>query len=251
VLDASGIKHAGAGRNIDEAHKPAIVERKGVRIGFLQYTARWYQSKDMIATATEAGVARIASLDGVTIDPEDLDRLNADIRKLRPLVDIVVVSHHNRDGSTAVQFGAVKGTAASRDRSKTEAYQKQFARVALDTGADFVFGHGTHTVQGVEMYKGKPVLYAIGHSNFDQPGYEKATEGLAVRVVIQGKRIARVSFVPVSRDTGNDVYLIDPSEGEGAKLVQLVKDRSSDLPALRVDGHEVVLMDTAASTHNR
>jgi poly-gamma-glutamate capsule biosynthesis protein CapA/YwtB (metallophosphatase superfamily) len=251
VLDANGIKHAGAGRNIDEAHKPAIVERKGVRIGFLQYTARWYQSKDMIATATEAGVARIASIDGLTIDPEDLDRLTADIRKLRPLVDIVVVSHHNRDGSTAVQFGAVKGTAASRDRSKTEVYQQQFARVALDTGADFVFGHGTHTVQGVEMYKGKPILYAIGHSNFDQPGYEKATEGLAVRVVIQGKRIARVSFVPVTRDAGNDVYLLDPSEGEGAKLVQLVKDRSSDLPTLRVDGHEVVLMDAAASTLHR
>jgi poly-gamma-glutamate capsule biosynthesis protein CapA/YwtB (metallophosphatase superfamily) len=251
ALDANGIRHAGAGRNIDEAHKPAIVERKGVKIGFLQYTARWYQSKDMIATASEAGVARIASVDGITIDPEDLDRLRTDVKKLRPLVDIVVVSHHNRDGSTPVQFGDVKGTAASRDRSKTEEYQKQFAHVALDTGADFVFGHGTHTVQGVEMYKGKPILYAIGHSNFDQPGYEDSKDGLAVRVVIQGKRIARVSFVPVTRDEKNDVYLLDPSAAEGAKLVQMVKDRSSDLPALRIDGQEVVLMDKAPSTHDR
>ena len=251
VLDAHGIRHAGAGRDIDEAHKPAIVERKGVRIGFLQYTARWYQAKDMIATATEAGVARISSIDGLTIVPGDLDRLTADIRKLRPLVDILVVSHHNRDGSTSVQFGDVRGTAASRDRSKTEAYQKQFARTALDTGADFVFGHGTHTVQGVEMYKGKPILYAIGHSNFDQPGYEKAKEGLAVRVVIQAKRIARVSFVPVTRDGNNDVYLIDPSEGEGAALVQMVKDRSTDPPALRIDGHEVVLMDRVPPTTTR
>jgi hypothetical protein len=31
----------GAGRTIDAAHVPAIVERKGVKIGFLQYTARW------------------------------------------------------------------------------------------------------------------------------------------------------------------------------------------------------------------
>ncbi len=74
VLDANGIIHTGAGRNIDEAHKPAIVERKGVKIGFLQYTARWYQDKDMIATATEAGVAKITSLDGITIDPGDLER---------------------------------------------------------------------------------------------------------------------------------------------------------------------------------
>ncbi len=253
LLDANGILHAGAGRNIDEAHKPAIVTRKGVKIGFLQYTARWYQDKDMIATATEAGVAKITSLDGVTIDAGDLERLKADIRKLRPLVDIVVVSHHNRDGSTAVQFGAVRGTSAvGRDRTKTEDYQKQFARVALDTGADFVFGHGTHTIQGAEIYNGKPILYAIGHSTFDQPGYEKSTDGLVARVVIQGKSILRVSFVPVTRDANNDVYLLDPSEGEGAKLTQWVKERSATPPPMRIDGQEVVVMDKGApATNNR
>ena len=62
VLDANGIAHTGGGRNIAEAHKPAIVERKGVKIGFLQYTARWYQDSDQIATATEPGVAKIASV---------------------------------------------------------------------------------------------------------------------------------------------------------------------------------------------
>lgn len=248
VLDANGILHAGAGKNIDAAHTPAIVVRKGIRIGFLQYTARWYQDKDMIATATEAGVARIKSLDGLTIDSGDLERLRSDVKKLRPQVDIVVVSHHNRDGSTPVQFGDVKGTSAGRDRTKTEAYQKQFAHVALDAGADMVFGHGTHTVQGVELYAGKPILYAIGHSNFDQPGYEKSIDGLVARVVIQGKSIVRVSFVPVSRDANNDVFMLDPSEGEGAKLLQAVKDRSVTPPALRIDGHEVVLMDKAART---
>ena len=243
VLDANGIIHTGAGKNIDDAHKPAIVERKGVKIGFLQYTARWYQDKDMIANATEAGVAKIASIDGITIDPGDLDRVKADIKKLRPLVDIVVVSHHNRDGSTPVQFGAVKGTSAGRDRSKSEAYQRQLAHTALDSGADLVFGHGTHTIQGVEVYNGKPILYAIGHSNFDQPGYEKSVDGLVARVVIQGKAIQRVSFVPVSRDGHNDVYLLDPSEGEGAKLVQWVKERSFTPPTLRIDGHEVVMLE--------
>ena len=49
VLDQQGITHVGAGRNLDEAHAPAIVERKGVKIGFLQYTARWYRDADMIA----------------------------------------------------------------------------------------------------------------------------------------------------------------------------------------------------------
>jgi poly-gamma-glutamate capsule biosynthesis protein CapA/YwtB (metallophosphatase superfamily) len=244
VLDAHGIRHVGAGRTLDEAHRPVIVERKGVKIGVLQYTARWYQTKDMIATATEPGVAKITSLDGVTVDAADLARVREDIRKLRPQVDIVVVSHHNRDGATTVQFGDVKATSAvGRDRSRTEDYQKQFARTALDTGADLVFGHGTHTLQGVELHDGKPILYAVGHSTFDQPGYEKSTEGLTVRVVIRDKRIARVSFVPVTRDGKNDVYLLDPSSGEGAQLVQMVKDRSTNAPPLTIDGQEVVLFE--------
>jgi poly-gamma-glutamate synthesis protein (capsule biosynthesis protein) len=251
VLDANGIAHVGAGRNIDEAHAPAIVERKGVKIGFLQYTARWYRDADMLATATEAGVAKIASFDGITIDAADLERVKADIRALRLKVDIVVVSHHNRDGSTPVQFGAKRGTAANRDRKITEEYQKQFARTALDTGADLVFGHGTHTVQGVEIYNGKPILYAIGHSTFDQPGYEHSTDGLVVRVVIDNKKIVRTSFVPVTRDDKNDVFLLDPATGEGAALVQAVKDRSTNLPALRVDGREVVLLETPAGTSER
>ena len=104
----------------------------------------------------------------------------------------------------------------------------------------------------MELYNGKPILYAIGHSNFDQPGYEKSVDGLVARVVIQGKRLARVSFVPVTRDGNNDVYLLDPSTGEGARLVQMVKDRSTNLPPLRIEGQEVVLMEKAKSAlHNK
>ncbi len=251
VLDAAGIVHTGAGRNIDEAHKPAIVERKGVKIGFLQYTARWYQDNEQIATTTAAGIAKISSLDGVTIDAGDVERVKNDVRKLRSQVDIVVVSHHNRDGATAVQFGSTKPTSASNDRTKSEEYQKAFAHLALDAGADLVFGHGTHTVQGVEIYKGKPILYAMGHSNFDQPTYENAKDGLVARVVIQGKNILRVSFVPVTRDSNNDVLMLDPSSADGAKLIQMVKDRSTNPPPLRIEGQEVVMFEKATTSSNR
>ena len=256
MLDANGIAHTGGGTNLAEAHKPAIVERKGVKVGFLQYTARWYQDGDQIATATEPGVAKISSRDGVTIDPADVERVRDDIRRLRPLVDVVVVSHHNRDGATATQFPGnppAARPAGSRDQHVSEAYQKQFAHLALDAGADFVFGHGTHTIQGVEIYNGKPILYAIGHSAFDQPGYEKSKDGLVVRAVMQAKKIVRVSFVPVSRDDHNDVFMLEPSGDEGGRLLEVVRRVSSpDLP-LRIDGHEVVLLDrtSTAPTHAR
>jgi poly-gamma-glutamate capsule biosynthesis protein CapA/YwtB (metallophosphatase superfamily) len=249
-LDANGIAHVGGGKNLDEAHKPVIVERKGVKIGFLQYTARWYRDEEQLATANAPGVARIKSVDGITIDPVDLEHLRADVRRLRSQADIVVVSHHNRDGATPVQFGPQPPRPAGAprpDRTKSEEYQKQFAHVALDTGADLVFGHGTHTVQGVEIYKGKPILYAIGHSAFDQPGYEDSKDGLVIRTVIKGKTLLRVAFVPVTRDEQNNVVMLDPSIGEGARLLDVVKGSSTGV-SLRIDGQEVVLVDKRTPT---
>jgi len=245
VLDANRIIHTGGGRNIEEAHRPAIIERKGVKIGFLQYTARWYRDDEQLATATAPGVAKISARDGINIDAADVERVRDDIRRLRPLVDIVVVSHHNRDGATATQFGPANRPASTvrRDNHISEPYQRQFAHLALDAGADLVYGHGTHTVQGVEVYRGKPILYAVGHSAFDQPGYEKSKDGLVVHVVVRGKSISRVSFVPVSRDNKNDVFMLDPATGDGQTLVQVIRGLSpSDLP-LRIEGQEVVLLD--------
>lgn len=252
VLHTNGIVTVGSGKNIEEAHRPAILERKGITIGFLQYTARWYREEEQIATESEPGVARITSRDGVTIEPSDLERVREDIRLLRPRVDFMIVSHHNRDGATAVQFGDATESAnptrrAQRpDRTRAEEYQKQFAHVALDTGANLVFGHGTHTVQGVELYQGKPILYAVGHSAFDQPGYETSTDGLVVRIVVQGKKLLRVSFVPVTRDANNNVLMLDPSTGEGARLLGVVQKVSPGL-RLKIDGREVVVIDEATA----
>ncbi len=200
-----------------------------------------------IATATNPGVARILSFDGVTIDAGDLARLKADVAALRSRADVVVVSHHNRDGATPVQFGDEQTSergGAGADRTKAEDYQKLFAHTALDAGADLVFGHGTHTIQGTEIYKGKPILYAVGHSAFDQPGYEDSKDGLVVRVLVNGTKIRRVSFVPVTRDATNTMVMTTPVSGEGARLAAIVKRNSPGL-ALPIEGQEVVVLGAA------
>ena len=43
-------------------------------------------------------------------------------------------------------------------------YEVKFAHDAIDNGADMFFGHGVHTIKGVEIYKGKPIFYGV--SNF-------------------------------------------------------------------------------------
>ena len=39
---------------------------------------------------------------------------------------------------------------------------RQFAHAVIDRGADIYYGHSAHVFQGVEIYRGKPILYDTG-----------------------------------------------------------------------------------------
>jgi poly-gamma-glutamate capsule biosynthesis protein CapA/YwtB (metallophosphatase superfamily) len=258
VLDANGIAHTGAGPNLEAAHKPAIIVRNGVRFGFLQYTAKWYEADRQIATPTEAGVARVYTKNGMTVDPGDLNRIREDIAKLRKQVDVVIVSSHNRDGMGREipekgpgGDGESAAAAVSRDVlfspislgprfSEAEPYEKELARAAIDAGADIAYGHGSHVLQGVEVYKGKPIMYCLGNSATDWIRMRPNKEGMVARVVIRDKHVARVSLVPMLRDAENNVMMLDPSSPEGAKLREKVTSLSTAVP-LDITGREMVL----------
>ena len=258
VLDANHIVHTGGGANLDQAHQPAVVTRKGTRFGFLQYTAKWYLEDHQIATATEPGVARILSTDGIRVDPGDLNRLREDIRRLRPLVDVLIVSSHNRDGRpNATAPGPAESRPARPEDlfspivlgkrfSEAEPYEKELAHAAIDAGADLVYGHGSHVLQGVEIYRDKPILYCVGNFAMDWIRMRPNKEGMAIRLVAEGRKLLRVSFVPTSRDDENNVVMLDPNSGEGEHLVQKVKSLSA--APLRIDGREVVLLERSGGS---
>lgn len=46
------------------------------------------------------------------------------------------------------------------------AIQKQYARLAIDNGADLVLGHHPHVLQPIERYNGKYIVYSLGNFCF-------------------------------------------------------------------------------------
>ncbi len=46
------------------------------------------------------------------------------------------------------------------------AFMKEFAREAIDAGADAVVGHGPHYLKGIEIYNGRPIFYSLGNFVF-------------------------------------------------------------------------------------
>ncbi|MNQ97654.1 Capsule biosynthesis protein CapA [compost metagenome] len=63
--------------------------------------------------------------------------------------------------------------------NRPEPWQREFAKLMIDAGADAIIGSHVHVLQGFEYYKGKPIAYSIG--NFLFPDYvtgPKADTGL-------------------------------------------------------------------------
>jgi hypothetical protein len=125
--------------------------------------------------------------------------------------------------------------------SQAEDYEKELARAAIDAGADIVYGHGSHVLQGVEIYKGKPVMYCLGNSATDWIRMRPNKEGMMARVLVRERHVSRVSLVPMTRDEENNVMMLDPSLAEGTKLREKVKGLSGGA-TLDVVGREMILV---------
>jgi poly-gamma-glutamate synthesis protein (capsule biosynthesis protein) len=87
---------------------------------------------------------------GVTTVPlkEDLDEIAAVVRNASGLSDYTVVTIHAHEGG--------------RDRLVPADFLVTFARAMIDAGADMFVGHGPHVLRGIEIYKGRPILYSLG-----------------------------------------------------------------------------------------
>jgi poly-gamma-glutamate synthesis protein (capsule biosynthesis protein) len=85
----------------------------------------------------------------LTAEPGDVDSNLQRIRDARRMADIVVISVHSHEQ------GASKDDPAQ--------FMIDFARSAIDAGADIVHGHGPHRDRGIEIYNGRPILYSLGH----------------------------------------------------------------------------------------
>ncbi len=162
LLHDLGIATTGTGVNITEAKKPAIVERKGIRVGLIGYNA--VGPKEGWATSRKAGVSYVQILTHhepspratpglpATIytfpEPDSLKQMQEEIRELRKQCDILLVALH-------------KGMVHTH--GEIQMYERPLAQAAIDAGADAVIGHHAHILRGIEVYKGKPIYHNLGN----------------------------------------------------------------------------------------
>lgn len=72
--------------------------------------------------------------------------------------------------------------------------QQKIGHTLIDAGADIVIGHHPHVVQGMELYKGKPIFYSLGNFIFDQYFSADTQQGLAVGLKLTDDKISATLF---------------------------------------------------------
>jgi poly-gamma-glutamate capsule biosynthesis protein CapA/YwtB (metallophosphatase superfamily) len=246
-LDELGIPHAGAGANASAARAPVIVERNGIRYGFLQRSSvYWPTNHEAGANSTGIAVIRAHTAYQVPMhktrpeippmnrpgippviitwaDPDSLRAFAEDIAALRARADIVVASCH---------WGLHKDVLG---------YMREIGHAAIDAGADLVIGHGPHYSLAVEAYRGKAIFYGLGSFSFHTGhGGRKHGDwiGMMARASMTGRAITGVSFQFVRHNDSNETVSC-ALEAERAELDDIATRSAAFGTRLTARGDEV------------
>ncbi len=185
VLDQHGITHFGAGADLAAARRPGLFRVKGLTIAFLGYDG---------ISAEEYG----AGPDWAGTCPLDRALLVEDIAAAKAAgADLVIPFFHWSEEYVAVPSGSMR----------------RVAHLAIDEGAALVVGSHPHWVQGVEWYKGTPILYSLGNFVFDQEWSIETKQGMFTEIVLRGGKPVRVRLVPVLIEDYNRPRILGTAEG--------------------------------------
>lgn len=220
TLTGANIKAAGAGRNFSEAEAPAVIDVTGkgrvIVFGFGDESSgipsMWSARSD------RPGVNLLPDLSENTVR-----RIAERISGFKQKGDCVVASIH---------WGGNWGY-------KVLSAQREFAHRLIDQAhVDVVHGHSSHHPKGVEVYKGKPILFGCGDFLNDYEGisgYEEFRGDLAL-----------MYFVTMDFITGNLVSLVmipmqvrrfrlNYAHSDDVRWLQQVMDRESRLLGGRIE----------------
>ncbi len=194
-----GIRSSGAGKNLAAARKPAILEAGGVKVAFLAY--------DTIARTYGAGSSRAGS---AQMSPA---AMRADVKAARTAgAEVVIIFPHWGTEYDPTPFSG----------------QQTLARAAIDAGADLVIGNHAHWAGAVEVYKGKPIWYALGNFVFDQTWSIPTMEGITLELTFHGSKLVQARMRPhIILDKAQPNFL-NPA-GDGRMVMGQVFDASKGL----------------------
>lgn len=192
TLDNTKLKHVGAGRDLEDAKLTNSFEINNKKIAFLG-ASRVIPVYEWNAMKEKPGLF-------TTYDPT---LLIEEIKAAKNDNDIVVVYVH---------WGIERA-------EYPEDYQRNLGKQYIDAGADIVIGSHPHVLQGIEYYKGKPIVYSLGNFIFGTSNFST----MLFRVDINPENAITISLIPCQSNNG---YTIQKDKKQWIEFYQYMEQIS-------------------------
>lgn len=192
VLNEARVPFVGAGKNINEAMKPAYFRANGITISYVSATQieRLGNPDTKEATEDRAGVLR-------TLEPTKACKV---IEEARANSDFVVMYVH---------WG-------SENTDLVEQSQRDLAKKYVEAGADLIIGDHSHCLQGIDYIDDVPIFYSLGNYWFNSKTVDTGLAKITLKTSDVGHEnpgdyIKCVQFVPAIQ-TGCSTKEVSESE---------------------------------------
>jgi UDP-N-acetylmuramyl pentapeptide synthase len=189
LLDAAGIGSAGTGPDLEAALQPVMARAGEVRVALFSLDAT---QPRFAATAWHPGGAYLSLADPA----EWTATLAPRIARARAEADVVLVAVHWGDNLETVPSRA----------------EIAVGHAIVDAGADAILGTSAHVLQGIEIYRGRPIIHDAGDLLFDAMRGDAWSAGI-FSLTLHAHGVERVQFTPIRVD----FCFSEPYEGDRAR----------------------------------
>jgi poly-gamma-glutamate synthesis protein (capsule biosynthesis protein) len=190
ILNKNSILNYGYGKTIEESLAPKKLKVDDRAVALIGVTTTF--APEALAKKKKPGVAGVTVITRINVDPrevleepaapyivggqillEDLRMLKAVFEDAKKENDYVIVQVH-------------WGVGLAPYNEVVLDYVKDFGRQLIDFGADAVVGGHPHTIQPMEAYKKKPIMYSLGNFVFHPIMNGMENKGLVLAMSLEG-----------------------------------------------------------------
>lgn len=187
-LYSNDIEFRGASLSEKEAKKPYLVNKKKEKVCILSY----------VSEDTNPNMPEDAK---VFLNWFDIEQIKTDISEYKNLGYTVILYVH---------WGGLFENAMFPDQEL-----RSVSRILIDTGADLIVGHHSHTLQPYEVYKGKYIFYSLGNFCFADIQFEGKTKRIS-----RMKRYNESIVLDTQVENGNISCIIYPIANKSHVIVK-------------------------------
>ena len=137
ILAENNMLTVGAGTGVEQAQTPVVIDRQGLRLGFIACSAEEIETTSALKEGFGCWIL-------------DRDKAAESVERLKREVDVVIVMAHW--GLTNYHYPLPDDV--------------DLGRSLIDAGATLVIGHHPHVVQGIERRGNGAILYSLGNFCF-------------------------------------------------------------------------------------